>query len=187
MPFITEEIWQYIEERKDGESIMICSMPMSKNYDISLIDAFEEQKQVIAFIRNTRIESQMGNAKPLSLWTKSDKNTNIFNSVLFKLGNLDSIERNIDEIPGRVATLVTPLAEYYIPLKDNINVEEQVKKLETELEYAKGFLESVNKKLSNEKFVSGAPKNVVDGEFKKKADAESKIEALIAQINSLKN
>jgi valyl-tRNA synthetase len=186
MPFITEEIWQYIEERKDGESIMISSMPEIKYYDVSLIDAFEEQKQVITFIRNTRIENQMGNAIQLSLLTKSDKNNNNYDAVLFKMGNIESIERNINEIPGSVAILVTPVAEYYIPLEDNINIEEQIEKLKAELDYAKGFLESVNKKLSNEKFVNNAPKNVIEAEMKKKADAESKIEALQTQIKALK-
>lgn len=185
MPFISEEIWQYIEERKDGDSIMISRMPEPGKFDIALIDAFEEQKQVLAFIRNTRIENQIATAEKLELFTKSDKNKDLFDAVLYKLGNLDSIKRNVEEMPGRVATLVTPIAEYYIPLKDNVNIEEQISKLQSELEYAKGFLDSVSKKLSNEKFVNNAPKQVVEIEVKKKADAESKIEALLAQIKIL--
>jgi valyl-tRNA synthetase len=193
MPFITEEIWQLIEDRKDGESIMITKMPQAGEYNQELIDSCEEVKAVVSFIRTTRTENKIGNGIKLSLWRKFDKNKKKFDekkvrldNILVKLGNLDNIDPDMKETPGRAATLVLPNVEYYIPLGDFIDVEEEIRKLEDELKYTIGFLASVNKKLSNERFVNNAPKEVIDIERKKQSDAESKIKALEIQIKILK-
>jgi valyl-tRNA synthetase len=188
MPFITEEIWHHIAERKDGESVMIEGLPNSNTEKINLrlFDLFEEVKNVVAFIRNTRNENKISPKDPISLWIKNDLDGyDYFDCVIKKLANTDEIERKVPENVGRVATYITNSAEYYIPLGDYINIEEEIQKLEDELKYTKGFLDSVNKKLKNEKFMAGAPPQVVQNELKKKDDSESKIKALEEQLKIL--
>jgi len=187
MPFITEEIWQLLEERKEGESIMVSEIPMPGKYKPELISEFEEVKVLVSFIRNTRKENKIKNEIQLSLWTRLDKNKGLFDKILIKLGNLIEKDfiRNMKETPGRTAPLVTPNAEYYIPLGDLIDVEEVLIKLKEVLKYTKGLLESVNKKLGNERFTKNAPKEIVEQELKKKSDSESKIKALETQIKIL--
>ncbi len=186
MPFITEEIWHYLAERKDGESIMVTELPKAEKINNQVIDWFEEVKNVITFIRNTRKEKKINPKETIALWIKNDVGGyDYFDCVIEKLGNC-IIERSVRENVGRVATYITNVAEYYIPLGNYINVEEEVQKLEDELKYTQGFRDSVNKKLANEKFMAGAPQQIVQNELNKKAAAEAKIKALEEQLKILK-
>lgn len=186
-PFITEEIWHLIKNRENGESIMLEKMPSEGAVNLQIIGLFEEAKNVITFVRTTRNENQISPKESLSLWIKGDNDgDDIFDNVIKKLGNLNELERQVAENVGRVATYITNIAEYYIPLGDYINVEEEILKLKKDLEYNKGFVESVMKKLNNDKFMAGAPSQVVQNELNKKNDAESKIKAIEEQIKILK-
>ena len=177
MPFITEEIWHLIKERAVHESIMTEHMPAIKTYDKDILELFEHTKDIIGFIRNTRINNQLQNKEKLSLSINAVNYRNNFDSVIKKLGNLTSITM-IDHKPEDVVSLIANFGEYYIALGDLINHEEEIKKLEAELAYSTGFLESVMKKLNNERFINGAPASVIETEQKKKTDAESKIKGL---------
>lgn len=184
MPFITEEIWHYLAERKDGESIMVEQMPAVGSYDEQLIADVEFAKEVVANIRTIRKEKNIPQKDALELFYNGEMNGAIV-SILEKLGNLSQVNATSQKVDGASSFLVKT-TEFFVPLGDKLDVEEEIKKLTTELEYAKGFLASVLKKLSNEKFVGSAPANVVEMERKKQADAEAKIASLEAQIALLK-
>lgn len=185
-PFITEEIWHYLAERKDGESIMMTSLPASGKYDEVLISQFDLVKEIVTSVRNIRQEKNLSPKEALAMQVVTDtNNTLVFAEVMKKLSNLSSIEVVSAKPEGAVSFLVKS-TEYYIPLTGKIDVAEEIKKIEAELIYTKGFLESVMKKLSNEKFVSGAPKQVVENEMNKKADAEAKIKAMEESLRELK-
>jgi valyl-tRNA synthetase len=187
MPFITEEIWQLLSERKDGESIMVSQMPEVKNYDAEMLAAFENVKEAISGIRNIRKEKNIPNKDALELKVqKGDKGyENSFDPVLIKLANLSAFNSVEEEVKG-AASFRVKSTNFYVPLEDIIDVEEEIKKLEEELKYAKGFLNSVLKKLGNERFVNNAPEAVVAKERDKQADAESKINILEERIAGLR-
>ncbi len=187
MPFITEEIWQLLEERKEGESIMISQLPADTNYDAALLAAFEDVKEAVSGIRKIRKEKNIAFKDTVSLSVqKGDKGFDAkFDSILVKLGNLSDLDEVTEEVKGAASFLVKS-TNFYIPLEGFIDVEEELKKLEEELKYAKGFLNSVMKKLSNERFVNNAPEAVVAKEKAKQADAESKIKVLEERIASMK-
>ena len=187
MPFISEEIWQLIEERKNGESIMIAKMPASNSFDKSIIAKFEDIKEVITNIRKIRKDKNLPNKEKLSLLIKTNEdNFDIsFNSVIQKLAILDSISFTSEKIEGAISFIVKSI-EFYIPLGNLVDKKEELKKLEADLEYSKSFLQSVNKKLNNKKFVQNAPEKVVNIELNKKKDAEQKIKTLEERIESLK-
>ncbi len=184
MPFITEELWQTIKKRN---SIMIAEMPkQNKNINNDLINNFDFAKEIISNIRNIRNNKNIPNKEKLSLKVKSaQQNTNIY-SVIKKLANIDDIEFVSNKISNTISFIVGT-TEFYIPFGDIININEEIKKLEEELKYQKGFLISVEKKLSNERFVNNAPKNVVDNEKKKLTDANNRIKSITEQIKILKN
>ncbi len=183
MPFLTEEIWQLIEERKDGESLMNEKMPEAEPYNEEIIEAFERVKEIISGVRNIRNENNIAQKESLSLLVKGTYDQE-YNSCVVKMANLTSVDNTETKINGAV-TFMVKSAEFYIELGDLVDVEEELKKLNEELEYNKGFLNSVMKKLSNEKFVNGAPEKVVNIEKQKKADAEAKIKVLEERIASL--
>ena len=190
MPFITEELWQHIDERKDGESIMTTQLlPFNQaSYEQSQahVNLFEQIKEVITGIRNVRIQKNIAQKEALELLVMGeDKNLVSYEDVVKKLCNLSSIEF-VTEKPEGAASFMVGTTEYFVPLGGMINAEEELAKLEAELKYQEGFLQSVLKKLSNEKFVSKAPANVIDMERKKQADAESKIASLKENIAALK-
>ena len=187
MPFITEEIWQLLEERKEGESIMISQLPADTNYDAALLAAFEDVKEAVSGIRKIRKEKNIAFKDTVVLSVqKGDKGFDAkFDSILVKLGNLSTLDEVTEEVKGAASFLVKS-TNFYIPLEGFIDVEEELKKLEEELKYAKGFLNSVMKKLSNERFVNNAPEAVVAKEKAKQADAESKIKVLEERIASMK-
>ncbi|HAN19533.1 MAG: valine--tRNA ligase [Bacteroidetes bacterium GWC2_33_15] len=184
MPFITEEIWHLIDERKDGESMMIEKMPEAGIYKDDIINSFENVKETITAIRNVRNENSIAQKDALMLAIKGEYD-NQFNACVKKMANLSEIKSTEIKIDGAVTFLIQS-AEFYIVLGDLIDVEEEIKKMNEELDYYKGFLGSVMKKLGNDRFVQNAPENVVVVEKQKKADAEAKIQMLEERIFSLK-
>ncbi|MGN0206632.1 MAG: valine--tRNA ligase [Muribaculaceae bacterium] len=186
MPFITEELWQHLTERKPGESIMVAQMPVAGEPDKALIDTMAAVKEIIAGVRTVRLQKNIPNKEQLELHLVGDAEAPL-QPVIMKLANLSAISK-VAEKDATAASFLVGTTEYCVPLGNNINVEEELKKLEAELKYMQGFLKSINGKLSNEKFVANAPAAVVEGERKKKADAESKIKTLedgIAHLKSL--
>ena len=185
MPFITEELWQHIDERKDGESIMYAPINQTPaDADTDLLKAMEEAKSIISGVRNVRLSKNIPQKQPMNLMIVG-KWTNPFKSIVEKLGGLESIT-DADAKDPAAASFMVGTTEYCVPLEGAINVEEELKKLQAELDYAIGFLKSVEKKLSNERFVANAPEAVVAGERKKQADAQSKIKTLEESIAALK-
>ena len=184
MPFITEELWQHLYERKEGESIMYAHIPEAHPVDDALIDRFETTKQIVAGVRTVRLQKGIANKEPLTLQIiGAHDHTN--DCVLAKMTNLEAIE-TIDEKDPAAASFRVHATEYAIPMGNNIDVEAELKKLEGELAYAQGFLKTVMGKLNNERFVQNAPEAVVAMERKKKADAEEKIKSLEESIAALK-
>lgn len=184
MPFITEEIWQLMRERKVDESIVIAPMPQAGQWDDQLLDAFEKVKQIITSVRSIRKDKEIPNKEPLALKVNGDHD-NRYDPIVKKLANLESIEHVSGKMENTLSFMVRT-TEYYIPMEDLVDTEEEIRKLEEELEYTRGFLNSVMKKLNNEKFVENAPQKVVDTEKKKKEDAEQKIKTLEERIKGLK-
>jgi valyl-tRNA synthetase len=187
MPFVSEEIWQLLKERQNGDSIMISSWPKSTGYDETMIAQFEDVKEAIAGLRTIRTKNNIPNKDQLELAVMiGDKGfAPEFNSVLVKMGNLSALNLVTEEVKLAASFLVKSTT-FFVPMGGTIDVEEELKKLQAELDYTKGFLNSVLKKLNNERFVSSAPEAVVAIERAKQADAESKIKVLEEQIASLK-
>ena len=185
MPFITEELWQHIYDRKDGESLMVQTLDINKVCNEEIVKNFEAVKEVIGGIRTIRVQKNIAQKETLSLQVVGESPVAAFHAVISKLCNLTSIESVATKAEGS-ASFMVGTTEYAVPLGNLINVEEELKKLEADLKYNEGFLQSVLKKLSNEKFVSKAPANVIEMERKKQADAESKIAALKESIAALK-
>jgi valyl-tRNA synthetase len=187
MPFITEEIWQMLYDRKPAESIMIAQMPELSPYDKALIDAFEHVKDAVSGIRKIRLENSIPGKDGLELFVQpGDKGYEaVYNVVVSKLGNISKFEEVESEIKG-AASFRVKSTNFYIGLGEHIDQEEELRKLRQELEYTRGFLNTVMKKLQNERFVNSAPADVVDKERIKQADAESKIKTLEARIEALK-
>ena len=184
MPFITEELWQHLYERKEGESIMTARIPEPHPADDEIIARFETTKQVVAGIRTVRLQKGIANKEPLTLQIIG-AHDHANDCILVKMTNLEAIE-TIDEKDPAAASFRVHATEYAIPMSNNIDVEAELKKLEAELNYAQGFLKTVMGKLNNERFVQNAPEAVVAMERKKKADAEEKIKSLEESIAALK-
>ena len=185
MPFITEDIWQALRTRKDGESIMISIMPQPAEYDENLLSRFEAVKNVIVGIRNIRKQDNVPFKDALELKVKvSERYPASFASIICKMGNISTIETVTEAVKG-ARSFIADTVEYFIPASGQVDTVELRAKLEEDLKYTQGFLASVMKKLSNEKFVNGAPAQVVANERKKQADAEAKIAAIEAQLKEL--
>ena len=185
MPFITEELWQHIYDRKEGESLMVQQLNIPTACNEIIVKEFEAVKEVIGGIRTIRLQKNIAQKETLELQVVGENPVAAFNPVITKLCNLSSIEAVENKADGSGSFMVGT-TEYAIPLGNLINTEEELAKLEADLKYQEGFLQSVLKKLSNEKFVSKAPANVIDMERKKQADAESKIASLKESIAALK-
>ena len=185
MPFITEELWQHIYDRKPGESIMTQTLGEAPAYDKTLVDSFENVKEVISGVRTIRLQKNIAQKEALTLESVGESPVCAFNAVITKLCNLSEI-KTVGTKPEGAAAFMVGTTEYAVPLGNLINVEEELKKLEADLKYQEGFLQSVLKKLGNEKFVSKAPTNVIEMERKKQADAETKIAALKESIAALR-
>ncbi len=187
MPFITEEIWHLLKERRPGESIMNTGMPVSGKFDSGCLARFEKTKEAISAIRSVRKEKKIPLKDPLSLMVCEDEAAfdNRFGSILKKMGNLSEITFVKDK-PGNAVSFIVKTTEYFIRLGDKMNVAEEMEKLKKELEYTRGFLASVLKKLNNQRFIKNAPETVVKMELEKKMDAEIRIKTLTERIASLK-
>ena len=184
MPFITEELWQALEPRKEGESLMVALIPEVAPVDNLYLEDFEIAKEIVGGVRTIRLQKNIPNKEALELLVLGEHNDH-FNSVFAKMCNLSSIIRTEEKAAGSASFLVRT-TEYAVPLGNMINVEEELAKLQDELKYQQGFLASVMKKLSNESFVSKAPAKVIEMERKKQADAESKIKSIEESIAALK-
>ena len=187
MPFITEDIWHLLQERQDGDDIIIAQQPKQQDVDNEILNQFIFTQDVINNIRKIRAEKNISMKEAIELIVV-DKEGNVnkeFDSVIMKLCNVSSVNY-VTENPQDAFGFLVKAVEFFIPVTDNIDTEAELKKLEEELKYAQGFLKSVEAKLSNEKFVNGAPAAVVDKERKKKSDAEAKIKVLEQQIAALR-
>ena len=184
MPFITEELWQHLEDRKEGESIMVSLQPKAQSYNKMIIERFERAKEIVAGIRTIRLQKNIANKEPLVLQVVGEHDGSL-DAVIAKVANISEIKQEAEKDATAVSFLVGT-TEYAVPLGNNIDVEAELKKQEDELAYMQGFLKSVLAKLSNERFVNNAPAKVVDAERKKQADAESKIKSLQESIAALK-
>ncbi|WP_370476902.1 valine--tRNA ligase [Tamlana flava] len=185
MPFLTEEIWQYITERTPEQALIIAKWPKAKSVNQELISEFEFASEVISGIRNIRKQKNIAFKDAVGFSVINNENIkSTFDGVIAKLGNLESIDYVTEAIEGAL-TFRIKANEYFIPMAGAIDVEAEIKKLTDELNYTEGFLKSVQKKLSNERFVAGAPEQVVASEKKKEADALAKIETLKASLASL--
>ena len=187
MPFITEEIWHLIKNREEKDCIIIAEWPTIKNnFDKKQLAEFEISKELITMVRNVRAQKLLSPKEKLDLIEKtSDNNSSNLNSTIIKLANLNSYSYSKNKIDGAYGFVIKN-SEFYIPLIHNLNADDELKRLNKELDYYKGFLKSVLIKLSNEKFVSNAKSEVISAERKKESDTLNKINSIEEQINSLK-
>ena len=187
MPFITEELWQHIYDRKDGESIMREKLEINAPTvdDMKIIEDVESVKQIVAGVRTVRNQKNIPNKDALKLQTVSENNFNAYDSIVLKMANLESIDV-VAEKDSTAAAFMVGTLEYAVPLGDMIDVDVEIEKQEAQLKHLEGFLAGVMKKLSNERFVANAPEAVVALERKKQSDSEEKIAALKETIASLK-
>lgn len=185
MPFLTEDLWHYIKERKPEEALIVSKWPETKSVDENLITEFDFASEVISGIRNIRKQKNIAFKDAIGFSViNNEKTSTTFDEVIAKLGNLENMEYVSETVEGAL-TFRVKSNEYFVPMAGNIDVEAEVKKLTEELNYTEGFLKSVQKKLSNERFVNNAPEQVVAGEKKKEADALAKIETLKASLANL--
>jgi valyl-tRNA synthetase len=187
MPFITEEIWQLLLERKDGESIMVTRIPEAKKVNKELIFSFESVKETISAIRTLRKNKDIPNKEKIELFILSDEsNYDIdFLPVISKLCNLSTVTF-VSENQEGTASFMVGTTKYFIPVTGKLDIEGELTKLQEDLDYNKGFLVSIMKKLENERFIKNAPSGVLELERKKKSDAESKIKSLEEALKTLK-
>ena len=186
MPFVTEEIWQDLEARKAGESIMYAAAPKAEPVDEHLLQRFDLVKEIISNVRNIRKQRNIAQRNELTLNFIADENFPAeLSDVVVKMCNLSAITAIAEKNPAAESFMVKT-TQYFIPMEDNIDVEAELKKLNDELAYLEGFLASVMKKLSNERFVQSAPEKVVANERAKQADAEAKIAAIKERMAALK-
>ncbi|WP_395633000.1 valine--tRNA ligase [Flavobacterium sp.] len=186
MPFLTEEIWQHIAERTPEQALIIAEYPKMTTFNAQLIADFDFAAEVIAGIRTIRKEKNIAMKDAVALKVVNhEKASAYFDSVIVKLGNLSDLEYVTDKVEGALTYRVKS-NEYFIPVSGNIDIAAEIAKLTEELQYTQGFLRSVQGKLANEKFVAGAPEQVIANERKKEADALAKIATIEQSLNSLK-
>ena len=185
MPFITEELWQQMYEREEGESIMVCPLSMNAHVDSEMIQQFEVVKEVISNVRSIRLQKNIAQKETLELQVVGENPVDAFNLVIMKMCNLSAIDV-VDTKNEGAASFMVGTTEYAVPLGNMIDVEAEIARMEAELKHKEGFLQGVMKKLSNEKFVNNAPAAVLELERKKQADAESIINSLKESIAALK-
>ena len=187
MPFITEELWQHIYDRKDGESIMVSVLDagVSDAEGKTVVAEFETVKKIVAGVRAVRNQKNIAPKEPLELIAIGKNNWEAYNSVLLKMSNLSGI-RESDDSSGDAVKFMVGTDEYAVPVGNLIDLEAEIKKQEAELKHLEGFLVGIQKKLGNERFVNNAPVQVVELERKKFADTESKISAIKETLASLR-
>ncbi len=185
MPFLTEEVYHILEERDEKDYIMISQMPKTYESKSSIVSDFAFAQEKISAIRQVRNEKNIAQKVALELFIKESSNDNKeFDEIIIKLCNLSNLEYIADKKEGALSLMVRT-TEMFIPLGDTINKEEEIKKLQQDLKYYQGFKTSLEKKLQNEKFVTSAPKQVVDNERKKLSDSIQKIESITEQLKAL--
>ena len=185
MPFITEEIWQYFKERTPDEALIVSSYPEKQDFDDSILEEFELIKEIISAIRNLRKQKNISFKDSLDLFILKKEALNAeFYTLIVNMCNLSKVEETNEKIENAL-TFRVGSNEFFIPFAEQIDVEAETKKLEEELAYHKGFLASVQKKLSNERFVNNAPEQVISNERKKEADALAKIAMVEKSLESL--
>ena len=186
MPFLTEEIWQYIADRTPEEALIIAKYPILKDSDAKIIENFEFATGVISGIRTIRKDKNISFKDAVELFViDNDNNSKEFDTVIKKLTNTSIIKIVTEKVEG--ASFRVKSNEYFVPISnENIDVEAEVKKLEAELKRAEGFLFGISKKLSNERFVANAPAQVITVERKKEADTVAKIETIKSSLKALK-
>jgi len=187
MPFLSEAIWQHIKERSPEEALIVANWPKPEKANENLLKEFGFTSQLISSIRNIRKEKNIPNKEPLTLQFIDKENSDTaWDAVIEKLGNISAIAKVDAKVDGALSFRVKS-NEYFIPAGDAVDVDSEIAKIEEELKYTEGFLNSVQKKLSNDRFVSNAPEQVVATERKKAADAEAKIQTLRDSLKSLKS
>ena len=187
MPFITEELWQNLAERKEGETINFAAWPTLKVEDTNILKSYSHFAEVVSGVRTVRNENGIAPKEVLTIEIpKGTSHDTSFDALIMKLANVDAIQM-VDETKKSAFSFVAGGINYTIPADAFVNVEEEIAKLEEELNYTQGFLQSVEKKLSNERFVSGAPEAVVASERKKQADAQAKIALITDRLEALKS
>jgi valyl-tRNA synthetase len=185
MPFLTEEIWQHISKRSPEEALIVAKWPEAKKVNTAIIEEFDFAAEVISGIRTIRKQKNIAFKDAIECHVLNNENTtSSFDVVIKKLGNISGLNYTNEPIEGAL-TFRVKSNEYFVPMQGSIDVEAEIAKLTEELNYTEGFLKSVQKKLSNERFVAGAPEQVVASEKKKEADALAKIETLKASLASL--
>jgi len=184
MPFITEELWQALKERQEGESLMVTLIPEAGSVDNAFLARFAQTQEIISAIRNIRTSKNLSPREELVLEV-APSYADDMDAVLMKLANLTEIRRSEEKSEGSIS-FVIGTDEFAVPMANLINAEEEIKKLKEDLEYQKKFLLGVEKKLSNENFVARAPEQVIALERKKKADAESRIQTIEQSLKQLK-
>lgn len=184
MPFITEEIWHSTKERKEGESIMFESFPKSESFDAELLTSFDMAMDLVSNIRNIRASKNISPKESIDIEYLDSWNAK-FLPVIQKLANITNAI-SVKELSEGALQIIIDKDSFALLISDLINVDEEIAKLEKDLEYQQNFLNSVEKKLANENFVSKAPQKVLDIEYKKKADALQRIETIKQSLASLK-
>ena len=187
MPFITEELWQHLYDRKDDESIMrdeLC-LPAPDKDELKLIEDIEQVKAIVSGVRTVRNQKNIAPKVELELDAIGQNNYEIYNSVIIKMANLKAIEV-VAEKPSDASGFMVGTDSFAVPVGDLIDVAAEIEKQEKELKHLEGFLASIKKKLSNENFVANAPAAVIERERKKQSDSEEKIAALKASLEELR-
>jgi valyl-tRNA synthetase len=185
MPFLSEEIWHLIDDRK--EDIIVANWPKATVVNEHLLADFKNTTDVVAGIRTIRKEQNIANKEQLELLViDNQKSKTNLDAIITKLGNLSAVKPT-DKKPTGAFSFMVKANEYFIPLGDNIDVAAEIEKLQKELDYTTGFLKMVEEKLSNDKFVKNAPQQLVDNEQNKLADAKAKIKILTTKIKDLAN
>ena len=183
MPFITEELWQHLEDRRDGESIMYAQIPAPKECDNDIISIMAHAQEVVNGLRNIRAEKNIPNREQIKVNIIGTVDSRE-NAVIIKLANVSEILQN-QEKDAASASFIAGSVEINVPLSGSIDTTAEIERLNKDLEYTRGFMASVEKKLTNERFVSNAPAQVVEAERKKLSDAQAKIESLTKAIEAL--
>ncbi len=184
-PFVAEELWHLLRERKDGDDIIIAKWPTVEIVDQNILKQFATAEEVITNLRNIRKQNNIANKVRIELFIKKNNEMDtVFDSVIVKMGNLSHLDYVDEKVVNANGFLVNS-NEYFVPFGDSIDLTAEKAKMEEELTYTKGFLKSVQGKLSNEKFVGGAPAQVLENERKKEADALQKIAVLEEKLASL--
>jgi valyl-tRNA synthetase len=189
MPFISEEIWHLIKNRNEKDCIIISEWPkFNEKYSWELTQVFEECKTLITTIRNIRQQNQISPKTKLDLYVNTASGGKSFDPIIIKLANLSFYKDTDKKVEGAISFILkngSSVGEFYIPLTQDVNIDEEKERIAKELEYNKGFLKSVQVKLANERFVANAKPELIELERKKQSDAEAKIKALEEQLKSL--